>query len=154
MKVKTIAEEKVIVFELNHEEYAIPVQQVQSIEKIQHITRVPQTKTYIKGVINLRGVVLPIVDLRLRFGMPEATHTENTRIIIISTHGIELGLVVDAANDVLDIPMESVEAAPKVVGSIHTDYIKGIAKLEKRLLNLLYLERVLQIQAENENLLS
>jgi purine-binding chemotaxis protein CheW len=152
MKVKTIAEEKVIVFELNHEEYAIPVQQVQSIEKLQHITRVPQTKLYIKGVINLRGVVLPIVDLRLRFEMVEAPHTDNTRIIIILIRGIEVGLIVDAANDVLDIPVDSVEAAPKVVGSVHRDYIKGIVKLENRLLNLLYLEKVLHIREENENL--
>ncbi|GGE65371.1 purine-binding chemotaxis protein CheW [Priestia taiwanensis] len=149
---ETIAEEKVIVFELNHEEYAIPVQQVQSIEKLQYITRVPQTKAYIRGVINLRGVVLPIVDLRLRFGMDAVPHTENTRIIIISIRGTEVGLIVDAANDVLDIPVDSIEAAPKVVGSIHTDYIKGIAKLERRLLNLLHLEKVLQMKEENESL--
>ncbi|HZG61071.1 MAG TPA: chemotaxis protein CheW [Anoxybacillus sp.] len=134
---------KVIVFQLKDKEYAIPVQQVRSIEKVQHITRVPGTPNFVKGVINLRGVVTPIIDLRTRFGLEEATISENTRVIIIAFDEIEVGFIVDAANDVVDIPTDSIEPAPEVVDATQVDYINGVAKIGKRLLILLNLEKVL-----------
>lgn len=141
----TIVEEdlKVIVFELNKEEYAVPVQQVGSIERTQTITRVPNTADFVKGVINLRGVVTPVIDLRTRFGMKESDQSENTRIIIVYMDDIKAGMIVDAANDVTDIPGATVEPPPSVVGTVETDYIRGIAKLEDRLLILLDLHKVL-----------
>ncbi|WP_273125572.1 chemotaxis protein CheW [Metabacillus sp. HB246100] len=135
---------KVIVFQLKDEEYGIPVQQVRSIEKIQHITRVPRTISYIKGVINLRGVVTPIIDLRKRFGIEATEETESTRMIIVSKDEIEVGLVVDAANDVLDIHSDMIEPSPEVVGSIEVDYIQGVAKIEKRLIVMIDLDEVLK----------
>ncbi|WP_421384623.1 chemotaxis protein CheW [Bacillus salacetis] len=137
------ADLKVIVFQLMEKEYAIPVSQVRSIEKIQHITRVPKAARFVRGVINLRGVVTPVIDLRSRFDLPEKENSEDTRIIIAGFNDMEVGLVVDAANDVLDIPAEAVEAQPEVVGTVGADYISGVAKLEKRLLVLLNLEAVL-----------
>ncbi|MFC0271317.1 chemotaxis protein CheW [Metabacillus herbersteinensis] len=134
---------KVIVFQLKNEEYGIPVQQVRSIEKIQHVTRVPRTASFIKGVINLRGVVTPILDLRKRFGLEEIGYNESTRIIIVTINKIEAGLIVDAANDVLDIEKDLIEPAPEVVGSIEVEYIQGVAKLDKRLIIMLELESVL-----------
>ncbi|SEB02957.1 purine-binding chemotaxis protein CheW [Thalassobacillus cyri] len=134
---------KVIVFELNKEEYAVPVQQVGSIERTQAITRVPNTADFVKGVINLRGVVTPVIDLRTRFGMKESDQSENTRIIIVYMDDIKVGMIVDAANDVTDIPGAMVEPPPSVVGTVETDYIRGIAKLEDRLLILLDLHKVL-----------
>jgi purine-binding chemotaxis protein CheW len=134
---------KVIVFQLKDKEYAIPVQQVRSIEKVQHITRVPRTPDFVKGVINLRGVVTPIIDLRTRFGLEEATISENTRVIIIAFDEIEVGFIVDAANDVVDIPTDSIEPTPEVVDATQVDYINGVAKIGKRLLILLNLEKVL-----------
>ncbi|WP_174881319.1 chemotaxis protein CheW, partial [Metabacillus niabensis] len=89
---------KVIVFQLQEEEYGIPVQQVQSIEKVEHITRVPRTAPYIKGVINLRGVVTPVIDLRKRFGLEEIENSESSRMIIVSKDDIDVGFIVDAAN--------------------------------------------------------
>ncbi|MGD6965075.1 chemotaxis protein CheW [Rossellomorea vietnamensis] len=134
---------KVIVFQLMGKEYAIPVSQVRSIEKVQHITRVPKAAPFVKGVINLRGVVTPVIDLRIRFSLPEDVHSEDTRVIIAGVNDKEVGLVVDAANDVLDIPSEAIESQPEVVGAVEADYISGVAKLEKRLLVLLNLEEVL-----------
>ncbi len=135
---------KVIVFQLQDEEYGIPVQQVRSIEKVQHITRVPRTAPYIKGVINLRGVVTPIIDLRKRFGLQELEITENTRIIIVSKDDIEVGFIVDAANDVIDIHSDIIEPAPEVVGSVEVEYIQGVAKLDKRLIVMIDLDEVLE----------
>ena len=137
-------EMKVIVFQLMDKEYAIKVDVVQSIEKVLSITRVPKTPSYVKGVINLRGVVTPIVDLRERFGLDLKEMDDSTRIIIVTLEEYEVGLIVDAANDVLDIPVESIEPQPEVVGSIESDFISGVAKVEKRLLVMLNLDKVLE----------
>lgn len=134
---------KVIVFQLADKEYAIPVSYVSGIEKLMHITRVPKTPHYVKGVINLRGVVTPIIDLRDRFGILSTVDEETTRIIIIQLEDMEVGFVVDSANDVLDIQTSTIEPQPEVVGSLEEEYISGVAKLDKRLLILLHLEKVL-----------
>lgn len=140
---ETMSEQKVIVFQLDDEEYAVSVEQVGSIERLQPITRVPQTADFVKGVINLRGVVTPVIDLRVRFGIGAADETEATRIIIVYLDDMEVGLIVDAANDVIDIPENIVEPAPEVVGTVDVDFIEGVAKLEDRLLILLDLQKVL-----------
>lgn len=134
---------KVIVFQLADKEYAIPVSNVQGIEKLMHITRVPKTQGFVKGVINLRGVVTPLIDLRERFGIPVSNNEETTRIIIITLEEMEVGFIVDSANDVIDIPVNAIEAQPEVVGSNEEDFISGVAKLENRLLILLHLDKVL-----------
>lgn len=137
-------EMKVIIFQLMDKEYAVGVDVVESIEKLMSITRVPKTPSYIKGVINLRGVVTPIVDLRERFGMEVKPLDDSSRIIIVSLEEFEVGLIVDAANDVIDIPTSSIEPQPDVVGSIESEFISGVAKVGKRLLVMLNLEKVLQ----------
>ncbi|KSU89647.1 chemotaxis protein CheW [Priestia flexa] len=136
-------ETKFIVFQLGNEEYGIAVEQVKSIEKMQHITRVPRTEKYVRGVINLRGVVIPILDLRKQFGLQEQTHTDHTRIIIVIINDIEVGLIVDAANDVLDIYDDHIEPAPEVIEGIEADYISGVVKVEERLIVLVNLGKVL-----------
>lgn len=137
-------EMKVIVFQLIDKEYAIGVDVVQSIEKLLTITRVPKTPSYVKGVLNLRGVVTPIVDLRDRFGLEVKEMDENTRIIIVTLPEFEVGLIVDAANDVIDIPVGSIEPQPEVVGTVESEFISGVAKVDKRLLVMLNLEKVLE----------
>ncbi|MFT8321474.1 MAG: chemotaxis protein CheW [Bacillus sp. (in: firmicutes)] len=133
---------KLIIFELKGKEYAIPVNQVRSIEKMMHITRIPNITPFVKGVINLRGVVTPLIDLRKRFGLEEIKYTERTRIIIIALADIEVGVIVDAANDVVDVNTSEFEPAPEVVGGVEVDYISGVVKLEKRLLILVNVEKV------------
>ncbi|MCM3616239.1 chemotaxis protein CheW [Sutcliffiella horikoshii] len=137
---------KLIIFELNGEEYAIPVQQIRSIEKLMHITRVPNVASYIKGVINLRGVITPIVDLRSRFGMEETAPSGSSRMIITVVEDLEVGFIVDAANDVVDITEDEIEPAPEVVGSVENKYVKGVVKIDKRLFVCLDLDEVLLLQ--------
>lgn len=135
---------KVIAFQLGENEYALPIQQVQSIEKLIPITRVPRVVSYIKGVINLRGVVTPIIDLRKRFGLPEKEYDDGTRIIIATLNEMEVGFIVDGANDVLDVSEDLIEPPPAVMGEIEPEFITGVVKLEKRLLILLNLEKILE----------
>jgi purine-binding chemotaxis protein CheW len=139
-------EKKIIVFSLGHEEYGVEVEKVKTIERMQKLTRVPKTPVFIKGVINLRGVVIPVIDLRSRFGLPEKEYTDNSRMIIVSTGDIEVGMIVDSANDVTDIDTDAVENPPEIVGGIRAKYLDGIAKIGDRLLVLLNLEQVLNKQ--------
>ncbi|MFD6439860.1 chemotaxis protein CheW [Peribacillus sp. NPDC060186] len=142
---------KVIVFQIKDKEYAIPVDKVSGIEKLLHITRVPKAVQFVKGVINLRGVITPIIDLRVRFGFEEVEYNDSTRIIVVILDDMEVGLIVDSANDVLDIPVESIEPQPEVVGHSASEYISGVAKIEKRLLVLINLEKALSLEV-NENM--
>lgn len=141
-------EQKAIVFQLQDKEYGIIVNNVKSIEKISHITRVPGTFDYIKGVINLRGVVTPIIDLRKRLDIPEKEFTEQTRVIIAIQNEMEVGLIVDSANDVVDFSENDVEPAPNVVGQVDVEYIQGVVKLDKRLIMLLDLGKVLSKETQ------
>lgn len=135
---------KVIVFGLGQEEYGIEVDKVRTIERMSPITRVPKTPAFVKGVINLRGVVLPIIDLRGRFGLEETEPTENTRIIIVAVGDLEVGFIVDAANDVIDLDRDSIDSPPEVVGGIRAKYLHGVARIgENRLLIMLNLSEVL-----------
>ena len=141
--VEEVMYKKVVVFQLKDKEYAIPVERVKAIEKVLHITRVPNATNYIKGVINLRGVVTPIIDLRARFELAQQEYTESTRIIIVSVDEMEVGLIVEAANDVIDIPIENIEPQPDVVGTDEAEFITGAAMLHNRLLILIDLATVL-----------
>ncbi|HTG68421.1 MAG TPA: chemotaxis protein CheW, partial [Candidatus Udaeobacter sp.] len=135
---------KVIVFALGNEEYGIEVDKVRTIERLSPITRVPKTAAFIKGVINLRGVVVPVIDLRGRFNLPETPATENSRIIVVVAADIEVGFIVDSANDVIDIDSDTIDLPPEIVGGIKAKYLRGIAKLgEGRLLIMLNLSEVL-----------
>lgn len=140
------ADIKLIVFQLKDKEYAIPVNQVRSIEKVEHITRVPSTEKFVKGVINLRGVITPIIDLRTRFELEEESISDSTRIIIVGFNDLEVGFIVDLANDVIDIPASSIEPTPEIVGVEEAEYINGVAKVGKRLLILIDLERILMTE--------
>lgn len=139
----SLLENKLIVFKIQKEEYAVSVKNVGSIERLLPITRVPSTASFVKGVINLRGIVTPVVDLKERFYHVESEFTNQTRIIIVHMDDISVGLIVEEANDVVDINKDQIEPAPEVVGSKVDDYISGVIKLDKRLLLLLDLEKVL-----------
>ncbi|MNW23593.1 Chemotaxis protein CheW [compost metagenome] len=135
---------KVIVFKLGNEEYGIEVDKVQSIERMVPITRVPKTYTFVKGVFNMRGVVIPVIDLRGRFGLPEAEYTDQTRIVIVAVNEMQVGFIVDSANDVIDLNTDSIETPPEVVGGVKARYLRGVAKInEDRLLIMLNLAEVL-----------
>ncbi|MBD8113045.1 chemotaxis protein CheW [Priestia megaterium] len=125
---------KIIVFQLGDEEYGISVEEVQSIEKIQHITRVPGVKKYVKGVINLRGVITPIIDLRTRFNLQEQLNHELTRIIMVRL------------NDVVDIDEKTIASVPETVEGTAVEYLNGVVKVDSRLIVLLNLPKVLSLE--------
>lgn len=141
---------KVIVFKLDGEEYAVSVRQVGSIERILPITRVPGTPNFVKGVTNLRGVVTPVIDLKTRFNGQTTEFTDSSRIIIVYLDDLTVGIIVDEANDVIDIPENTIEPKPEVIGSIEVEYISGVVKIDKRLLILLDLEKVLSEKEVSE----
>lgn len=135
---------KVIVFTLGEESYGVEVDQVKTIERMSSLTRVPKTPAFVKGVINLRGVVVPVIDLRGRFDLVETEYTDNTRNIIVNLNDIEVGLIVDSASDVIDIHSDQIESPPEIVGGIRAKYLQGVAKMnDDRLLIMLNLTEVL-----------
>lgn len=135
--------EKMIVFMINGKEYAISVSQVKSIEKWQKPTRIPGVESYIRGVINLRGVITPVLDLRKRLNQPEQDITEETRIIIISYRDADVGWVVDEANDVITVHENEIESAPESQTKETDVWIKQIVKQDNRLLNIIDAHAVL-----------
>ena len=144
--------QKVIVFELVNKEYAIPVEYVMSIEKVSAITRVPGVEPFVMGVINLKGMITPIIDLRMRFGLEQKEDDESSRIIIISFNEFEVGLIVDSARDVIEFPADLIEPQPKVIGMQEIDFINGVVKVDKRLLILIKLERILQVLGTTQSI--
>ncbi|WP_353892074.1 chemotaxis protein CheW [Proteinivorax hydrogeniformans] len=137
-------EQKFVIFQLGEESYGIDILNVQGIERMLEITRVPKTSDFVEGVCNLRGSIVPVIDLRKRFGLDEKEKTDNTRIIVVSIEEVEVGLIVDAANDVISIDSDSIEPAPSVIGSIDNRFINGVGKLENKLIILLDLQEILK----------
>ncbi len=134
---------QLVSFKLRDEEFAVDILQVQEIIRLQDITNVPNAPAFVEGVINLRGRVIPIIDLRKRFALESAEHSASTRIIVVMIDNVTVGLIVDEVSEVLRIPEDTVEPPPPIVAGIESDYIKGVGKLEDRLLILLDLGKIL-----------
>lgn len=126
------------------EQYGVRVDQVQEIIRVGAVTRVPNSPDYIDGVINLRGRVLPVFNLRRRLGLPIKETTKLSRIVVTEVGKKEIGLVVDAVSHVVKVPPGFVEAAPEEVLEVDTDYITGVGKLNDQLIILLDLEKLLR----------
>lgn len=139
---------KYLTFTLAGEEYGISILKVKEIIGLMSITMVPQTPGYVKGVINLRGKVIPVVDLRLKFGMPAMDYTERTCIIVVEIRAdaasILIGIVVDAVSEVLNIKAGDIEETPNFGSRLQTDYILGMAKAGEGIKILLDIDRVLR----------
>lgn len=134
---------QLVTFAISEEEFGIDILRVQEIIRMMPITRVPSSPPAVEGVINLRGKVIPVIDLRQRFGLPSREHDNQTRIIVIEIHGMIVGFVVDGVSEVLRIKSDTVEAPPAVVAGVDSEYIKGVGKLDDRLLILLDLDKLL-----------
>ncbi len=139
---------QIVGFKLNNEEYALEIENVQEIIKKVKTTRVPRSRTYINGVINLRGIVVPIIDLKYRFSMADQNYDENQRIIILKVNGISAGIMVDSVSEVIEVDEKVILPNPKQTNSdINSDYLKGVCKVdEERLMTLLNIEKVLEIR--------
>lgn len=140
-------EGKYLTFSLVEEEYGIGILKIKEIIGMMPITAVPQTPGFVKGVINLRGKVIPVVDLRLRFGMPSIDYDDRTCIIVveIGAYGMNvvIGIVVDSVSEVLNIKAEEIEDTPTFGTSLNTDYILGMAKMDGKVKILLDIDEVL-----------
>jgi purine-binding chemotaxis protein CheW len=137
------ATEHLATFYLDREEYGLPVRLVQEIIRVTEITQVPRAPEFIKGVINLRGRIIPVVDLRRKLKLGAVEVGRQTRIVVVKVDERLIGLLVDGASQVLRVPVSSIEAAPEEVIEIDEQFIRGVAKLEKRLIILIDLNQVL-----------
>src|SRR3990170_5348643 len=124
---------QLVTFRLGNEEYSLDILSVQEIIRHMELTRVPRTPEFVDGVINLRGRVIPVLDLRKRFGLPSGERTNETRIIVVDVDNKTVGLKVDAVSEVLRLPADTVEPPPSLVTGMESDYIKGVGKLDGRL---------------------
>ncbi len=140
---------KYLIFKLGNEEYGIDIHKITTIiEKDMNIARVPKTPLFLKGVINLRGEIIPIMSLRIRFGQPEDVFTEDTRIVIVKLDEISVGLIVDAVIEVLELDEEATESIANIAGEISLDYITGVGKANGRIITLLNLDKLVTLNEE------
>jgi purine-binding chemotaxis protein CheW len=137
------AEYHLVTFLLENEEFGVPIRKVKEITRVTEITRVPQAPEHIRGVTNLRGRIVPVVEIRTRLGLPVASVTGLSRILLVEASGRVFGLLVDAVNEVLKVPASTVTPPPpEVLSSASADYLVGVAQIAKRLIVLLDLDRV------------
>jgi purine-binding chemotaxis protein CheW len=138
---------KYLTFALAEEEYGVPVLKVREIIKMMDITQVPRMPAHVKGVLNLRGKVIPVIDLRVKFGFPNADVTARTCIIVVevarAVGPVLMGIIVDHVSDVLNVVAEEIEETPEFGDRVRTDYMKGVAKVKGTVKILLDLDRVL-----------
>ena len=127
---------QLVTFKLDNEEFAVNILEVQEINRMTEITKMPNSPHHVEGVVNLRGRVIPVVSLRKKLGLAEVENNEHSRIMIMDIQGSTMGLIVDAVSEVLRIPSDIVEPPPPLSTDANTEYIKGVAKLEDRLIML------------------
>jgi len=144
-----VTEIQLVVFDLASEHYGVDISDVREIIRMQNITRVPGATSYVEGIINLRGKVLPVLDLRKRLGLRVADQTEESRIVVIDISEGEVGVIVDAVTEVLRVSGSSIEPPSSMVTRGNADYLRGIAKLTDRLIILLDMNKLLSTRADS-----
>lgn len=139
---KTATEKQMVVFSLGPEFFGIDISTVQEIVRMQNVTKLPNTPEFMEGVTNLRGKVIPVIDLRKRFGLAKQEVTNATRIIVVEVHGFIAGMIVDAVQEVLRVSSDQIDTLNEIKSEVSTEYLQGVAKVEDRLIVLLYLDKV------------
>ena len=138
-----MVEEQLVTFSLGPEEFGVDIMRVQEIIRIPPITRVPKAPTYVEGVINLRGNVIPVISLRIRFGMTRVEETDLSRIIVLQVQTKVFGIRVDAVTEVLRLDSEVIEPPPPIALGMDSKFIRGVGKIGERLLILLELDQIM-----------
>lgn len=138
---------QLVTFEVAGEEFAVDILAVHEINRMMELTRVPQSPPEVEGVINLRGRIIPVLDLRRRFSMAPGQRDEHSRIVVVEVHSRVLGFIVDRVHEVLRIDSSIVDPAPQMVCSIDSDFIAGVGKLKDRLIILLDLPKLFSAQS-------
>ncbi|MFH1739991.1 MAG: chemotaxis protein CheW [bacterium] len=128
-------------FTLTGEEYGIPILRVQEIIRYEKLTRVPQSSEFMEGILNLRGKVIPVIDLRRRFALPATEHEQAARIVVVEVDQQTLGLIVDSVTEVRAIDERQIDPPPPLGSQVHTEFISGMGKLEDRLIILLNMDQ-------------
>lgn len=146
---KTI--QQFIVFKLNEQLYGISIQNVQIIEKIKSIMRVPKVPNCVKGVMNLRGEIIPVISLRDQFNLSEKEYTDKTRIIIVKLEDAMVGLIVDEVKEVIEIENNQVEVVQNIQGKMKTSHILGVGKVEENIVTLLNLSNIIEEAFSEDN---
>lgn len=134
---------QIVTFRVGEEDFSIPILKVQEIIRMREITKVPRSPDFVEGVINLRGKVIPVIDLRKRFGLEATERNDDTRTIVVDCDSKVVGLIVDSVTEVLRLARSTVEPPPDIVGGVDSEYISGVGKLEDRLVILLDIDKVL-----------
>jgi purine-binding chemotaxis protein CheW len=134
---------QLVSFKIGTEEFGVDILNVQEIIKIVQITKVPNSPVFVEGVINLRGKVIPVINLRTRLGLQKLEHDKDTRIIVVELSKSTIGFIVDAVNEVLRIPISITEAPPEIIAGLDSEFIKSVGKLDDRLLILIDLNKIL-----------
>ncbi|HYA88512.1 MAG TPA: chemotaxis protein CheW [Nitrospirota bacterium] len=137
---------QLVTFKLDGQKYAVDILKVQEINNMKEITSIPNAPAYLEGVINLRGKVIPVLNLRMKFGFEENANSEIRKIVIMDVRGVIMGLIVDAVSDVLRISRDVVEPSPPVSSNVSSEFISGIAKLPEGLVILLDMDRLLDAE--------
>jgi len=140
------SELQLVSFNIGSEEFGVDILKVQEINRMVEITKVPQAPHYVEGVINLRGKVIPVIDLRKRFNLEVKEHDKDTRIVVVDINNNIMGMIVDAVSEVLRLPADTIEPPPELVTGVNSEYIKAVAKLEDRLLIFLDLSKVIDAE--------
>lgn len=145
MEIKTLNKDRrqFVVFKVADQEYGMDIHKVSIIEKTLNITRVPNTPSYMKGVVNLRGEIIPVLNLRIKFGLPEIEADDDARVIIIKFNEVSLGVMVDSVVEVVALKENDVESVTAITNDRNFDYILGIAKADGRLITLLNFEKLI-----------
>ncbi len=142
---------QLVSFKIGSEEFGVDILNVQEINKMTQITKVPNSPVFVEGVINLRGRVIPVIDLRRRLNMEKKEHDKDTRIIVVEIETRTIGFIVDSVNEVLRIPVNITEAPPSLVtGGIDSNFIKSVGKLDDRLLILIDLNKILKTEESTQ----
>ncbi len=134
---------QIVSFKLGKEEFGVDILLVQEINRMTQITKVPNSPDFVEGVINLRGKVIPVIDLRRRMNLERVEHDKGTRIIVVEIQNRTIGFIVDSVNEVLRVPADTFEAPPEMVSGIGSEFIRAVGKLEDRLLILIDLNKIL-----------
>jgi len=145
-----VEDKKVVVFKIEEEEYATGISQVERILEFQKITRIPDAPDYLKGVINCQGRIVPVLDLKKRFGLPNAKAGQESKIIIAKQDQGDIGLIVDSVSEVIDVAHGDLCPPPEMISGILKKYVRGLIKLEDRIIIYLNLERILDFREREE----
>ncbi|NLY43109.1 MAG: purine-binding chemotaxis protein CheW [Clostridiaceae bacterium] len=139
-----------VIFKIEAEEFGVDIMKVKEIIKPLQIVRVPNTPVFIEGIINLRGKVHPVFNLRKKFGFPEKPFDDDTKIVIVDVNGVDIGFIVDEVNEIVRIEEDQIEEAPRFISGVNSQYISGVGKIDSRMIIILDLDLVLSVDEQEQ----